>query len=91
MMNDKKLYQERKQAQIDEYELKLKELKDQLTEFDADTNRKLDEQIKIVESKLEEGKARLEAIIKASKEEFEAHKKAIDDTFMSINTHLSMC
>jgi predicted nuclease with TOPRIM domain len=90
-MDEKKLYQQKKQAQIDEYELRLKELKDQLSEFDADANRKLDKLIKIVEEKLEESKSRLEAISKASKEEFEAHKKVIDDSFMSINTHLAMC
>ena len=45
-MDEKKLYQQKKQAQIDEYELRLKELKDQLSEFDADANRKLDKLIK---------------------------------------------
>ena len=89
-MNDKELYQQEKQAQLDKYEVNLRELKNLTSEFDADANRKLDKQIESAELKLKEAKTKLEAFCKARKEESEAHKKAIDETFIAINTHLSM-
>lgn len=45
-MNDKELYQQEKQAQLDKYELNLSELKNLISEFDANANRKLDKRIK---------------------------------------------
>ena len=89
-MNDKELYQQEKQAQLDKYEVNLRELKNLTSEFDADANRKLDKKIKSVELKIEEAKTKLKAFCKARKEELEAEKKAIDETFIAINTHLAM-
>gem|GEM_PF-6183851 len=89
-MNDKERYQQEKQAQLDKYEVDLSELKNLTSEFDADANRKLDKQIESVELKIREAKTKLEAFSKARKEEFEADKKAIDETFIAINTHLAM-
>lgn len=89
-MNDKELYQQEKQAELDKYEVNLSELKNLTSEFDADANRKLDKQIERVELKIKEAKTKLEAFSKARKEEVEAHKKAIDETFIAINTHLAM-
>jgi superfamily II RNA helicase len=89
-MNDKELYQQEKQAQLDKYEVNLRELKNLTSEFDADANRKLDKQIESAELKIKEAKTKLEAFCKARKEEFEADKKAIDETFIAINTHLAM-
>ncbi|WP_419767740.1 hypothetical protein [Arcobacter sp.] len=89
-MNDIKLYLETKQTQLDECEMKLKELKSKLSPTDAKANAELDKQIKTVEMNLEEGKAKLEALSKANKEEVDEHKKAIDESFRSIYTHLAM-
>ncbi len=89
-MNDQELYQQQKQAQLDKYEVNLSELKNLISEFDADANRKLDKKIKSVELKIEEAKTKLKAFSKARKEELEAEKKAIDETFIAINTHLAM-
>ena len=89
-MNDQELYQQQKQAQLDKYEVNLSELKNLTSEFDADANRKLDKKIKSVELKIEEAKTKLKAFYKARKEELEAEKKAIDETFIAINTHLAM-
>lgn len=89
-MDDKERYQQEKQAQLDKYEVNLRELKNLTSEFDADANRKLDKQIKSAELKIKEAKTKLEAFCKARKEELEADKKAIDETFIAINTHLAM-
>ena len=89
-MSDKQLYQIQKERQLVQYETQIKELKEKASAYDADANTKLFKQIEIVELKLKEGKAKLNAFEKASKEEIEAHKKAIDDAFMEINIHLAM-
>ncbi|RXJ81007.1 hypothetical protein [Arcobacter sp. F2176] len=89
-MNDIELYLKTKQAQLNEYEGKLKELKSSLSPTDAKANAELDERIKTVETKLEDGKSKLEALSKATKEELDAHKKAIDESFQAIYTHLAM-
>lgn len=89
-MNDIKLYLETKQTQLDECEAKLKQLKSNLSPSDTKANAELDKQIKTVETKIEEGKAKLEALGKASKEEIAEHKKAIDESFRAIYTHLAM-
>ena len=89
-MNDRELYQQEKQAILDEYVEKLQELKEMASASDADAKSEFDKQIKTVELKIEEAKAALEAVAKASEEEIEAHKKAIDETFRAIYTHMSM-
>jgi len=89
-MNDRELYQQEKRAILDEYVEKLQELKAMASASDADAKSEFDKQIKTVELKIEEAKAALEAVAKASEEEIEAHKKAIDETFRAIYTGMSM-
>lgn len=89
-MNDRELYQQEKQAILDEYEENLKDLKERASVSSSNDTTQLSEQIKTVEVKIKDAKAKLEAVARASEEEIKAHKKAIDDTFKSIYTHLSM-
>ncbi|WP_345977997.1 hypothetical protein [Sulfurimonas sp. HSL3-7] len=89
-MNDRELYRQEKQAILDEYVEQLQELKEMASASGADAKNEFDKQIKTVELKIEEAKAALEAVAKASDEEIEAHKKAIDETFRAIYTHMSM-
>ena len=89
-MNDREIYQQEKQAILDEYVEKLQELKAMASASGAESKSEFDKQIKSVELKIEEAKAALEAVAKASEEEIEAHKKAIDETFRAIYTGMSM-
>ncbi|ADG94667.1 conserved hypothetical protein [Arcobacter nitrofigilis DSM 7299] len=89
-MKDIKEYLEAKQLQLDECEGKLKELKSKLSPSDTKANAEIDKQIQTVEMKIKEGKAKLEALGKASKEEFAEHKESIDESFRAIYTHLAM-
>lgn len=89
-MNDREIYQQEKQAVLDEYVEKLQELKAMAAASNGDAKSEFDKQIKTVELKLKEAKAALEAVAKASDEEIEAHKKAIDDTFRAVYTGMSM-
>lgn len=89
-MNDRELFQHEKQAILDDYEEKLKELKEMASVSNTNDNTDLDKQIKTVESKIKDAKVKLAAVGKASDEEIESHKKDIDDSFKTIYTHLAM-
>jgi len=89
-MNNIELYLQTKQAQLKEYELKLKALKEKISSSNVEAKSEIDKRIQAVETKIKDGKEKLDAASKASKDEIESHKKAIDDVFMAINTHLAM-
>jgi uncharacterized protein YicC (UPF0701 family) len=82
-MKDLELYLQTKQAQLSEYEAKLEELKEKLSKTDANASAELDKQINTIELKLRDGKIKLEAVKKATKED-------IDEIFRTIYTHLAM-
>ncbi len=92
-MDERALYLQTKQIQLDAYETKLGELKKKASEPDANTLSELTEltqQIKTAELKLKDAKTKLEIAAKATNEEIESHKKAIDDTFREIYSRLAM-
>jgi len=89
-MNDIELYLQKKQTQLEEYESKLKELKEKISLSNLEAKNEIDKRIQAVEEKLKDVKEKLQTASNASNEEIESHKKAIDDAFMSINTHLAM-
>ena len=89
-MNDREIYQQEKQAILDDYEEELKELKEISSNSNTDAKPALEKQIEIVELKLKDARAKLEAASKASEEEIASYKKKIDDTFRELNVHLSM-
>lgn len=90
MMNEQALYLQTKQIQLDQYEAKLGELKKKASDSNTDTLSELNEQIKTAELKLKDAKAKLEAAAKATNEETESHKEAIDDAFREIYSRLAM-
>jgi hypothetical protein len=89
-MNDRKLYQQEKQAILDDYEEELKELKEMASASNAEAQNEFNKQIKTVGLEITDAKIKLEAVEKASEEEIESHKKLIDDSFMAINRGLTM-
>lgn len=89
-MKEKELYQQKKQTQLDEYEAQIEKLKANSSEYEPSGNGELSEKIRLAELKIKEGREKLKAFEEANLEELEAHKKEIDDTFISINIHLSM-
>lgn len=90
IMTDREEYQQEKQAILDDYAKELKGLKETAAASDPNAKIELDKLIKTVELQLKDAKAKLEAVSKASEEEIAAHKKDIDATFRSLNTHLAM-
>jgi hypothetical protein len=89
-MENKEIYRQKKQAQLDECEAKIEKLKTEAFESESEAKHILYKQIDTAELKLKDGKEKLAAFENANKDEIEAYKKDIDDTFIAINIHLAM-
>lgn len=85
-MNDKELYQQKKQAELDEWQAKLDELQAQASGASADAQLKLKEQIKVLEGKIEEGKAKLAELSDAGEDAWESMKDGIESAWETIKS-----
>ncbi|PIW49240.1 MAG: coiled coil domain-containing protein [Zetaproteobacteria bacterium CG12_big_fil_rev_8_21_14_0_65_54_13] len=78
-MNEKELYQQKQQAQMDEWKAEADKLKAKGAGASADAQVALNKQIKAVEGKIEAGKSRLAEISDASEEAWDSMKSAFGD------------
>ncbi|HEQ98643.1 MAG TPA: coiled coil domain-containing protein [candidate division Zixibacteria bacterium] len=85
-MSDKELYQQKKQAQLDEWQAKLDEKKAQASGASADAQLKLKEQVKVLEGKIEEGKAKLAELSDAGDDAWESMKDGIESAWETIKS-----
>ena len=88
-MNEKELYQQKKQAQLDQWKAELFKLKAKASEASADTKLKMNSHIEWLESKVEEGKTRLSAIEDAGEEEWESVKDGLESVWDSMKSAFS--
>ena len=88
-MNDKELYQQKKQAQLDEWEAEVEKLKAQASEASADTQIELNKQIDTLEAKIEEGKSKLSELSGASNDAWESIKEGMESAWVSITSAFS--
>lgn len=85
-MNEKELYQQKKQAQLDEWKAELGKLKAKASGASADTQLGLNKQIKVLEGKLEEGNTKLAEISDASEDAWESIKKGGESAWDSMKS-----
>ena len=78
-MNEKELYQQKKQAQLDEWKAEADKLKAKASGASADAQLQLNKQIEALEDKIEDGKTRLTEIAEASEEAWDSIKSAFGD------------
>ena len=83
-MDDKELYQQKKQAQLDEWKAELDKLKAKAAEASADRKIELNKDIKHLEGKIDEGKAKLAEIEDASAEAWTSIKDGVDSAWDSM-------
>lgn len=88
-MNEKALYQQKKQAQLDEWEAEIDKLKAQASGASADAQIELNKQIKVLEGKVEEGKTKLAEIAEASEDAWESIKEGVESAWYSIKSAFS--
>ena len=88
-MNKKELYQQKKQAQLDEWKAEVDKLKAKASGGNADAQLALNKQIDALEGKIEEGKTKLAAIADASEEAWESAKEDLESAWDSIKSSFS--
>ena len=76
-MNEKELYQQKKQAQLDEWKAEVEKFRAKVSEAGADAQLELNKQIKTLEHKVEQGKTRLAETANASDAAWESHSKTV--------------
>lgn len=85
-MNNKDLYQEKKQAQLNEWKAQINKFKAQAALATVDAKIEMNKQIKILEGKMDEGKVKLSELNKATESTFESVKKNVETAYESVKT-----
>ena len=85
-MNDKELYQQKKQAQLDEWKAEVDKLKAKASGASADAQLELNKQIEILEGKIGEGKTKLAEIADASEDAWESIKEGVESAWDSMKS-----
>jgi len=88
-MNDKELYQQKKQAQLDEWRAEVDKLKAKASEGIADAQLEMHKQIKALESKIEEGKTKLSQLAESGDDAWESIKDGVESAWDSLKSAVS--
>jgi len=88
-MNEKELYQQKKQAQLDEWKAEVDKLKAKASGASADAQLELNKQTEALESKIEGGKVKLAEIADASEDTWESIKDGVENAWDSIKSAFS--
>ena len=88
-MNDKELYKQKKQAQLDEWKAELEKLRAKASEASADRKLELNERIEHLDGKIDEGKSKLSEIEDASEDAWESVKEGVDSAWDSLKDAFS--
>lgn len=85
-MSERELYQQKRQAQLDEWKAEVDKLRAKASGASADRQLALNEQIKALESKIEQGKAKLAELAEASDDAWESIKKGVESSWDSLKS-----
>lgn len=83
-MNERELYQQKKQAQLDEWTAEVDRLRAEASGASADAQLELDREIEALEGKIEEGKTKLAEIAEASDDTWESIKDGVESAWDSM-------
>lgn len=88
-MNEKELYRQKKQAQLDEWKAEVDKLKAKAAKAGADAKLQLNKQIEALEDRLEQGKTRLAELADTSGEAWEAARDDVESAWKSMKAAFS--
>lgn len=88
-MKDKELYQRKMQAQLDEWKADVDKLKAKASRASADTQLKMNEQIKVLDRKIAEGKAKLSELSRAGEDAWESIRDGMESARDSLKSVVS--
>ena len=83
-MNDKELYQQKMQAQLDELRAKIDTLKVKASLAGADAKDEMNKQVAAMESRIDEGKVKLAKLAESSDEAWETMKDGMESAWDSL-------
>jgi hypothetical protein len=88
-MGDKELYQQKMKAQLDQWKAEIDLLKAKASVASADAQLEMNKQVKSLESKIGEGKAKLSALAEASDEAWHSMKEGVESAWTSLRSAVS--
>ena len=83
-MNDKELFQQKKQAQLDEWKADINKLKAKASMMSADVQIKLNENISTLERGFDESKSKLSELKEAAEEKYESMESSVESAWDKI-------
>ncbi|MFT5133214.1 MAG: hypothetical protein ACI9SC_001684 [Gammaproteobacteria bacterium] len=88
-MTEKELYQQKKQARLDEWDAEVDKLKARTSGVSADAQLALNRQIEVLEARIKKGKTWLAEIEDASEDAWESIKGDVESAWDSITSGFS--
>ncbi|TVS12648.1 MAG: coiled coil domain-containing protein [Planctomycetaceae bacterium] len=88
-MDEKKLYEQKLQAQLDEWKAEIDKLKAKADGASADAKMEFSQQIQDLELKLEDGSNRLSELSKASGEAWETLREGVESAWNSLSNAMA--
>ena len=85
-MNDKELYQQKMQARLDEWNAEVDKLKAKGSGASADVQLDMNKQLKVLEGRIEDGKAKLSELTEASEDAWESIKEGVESAWGSLRS-----
>jgi flagellar biosynthesis chaperone FliJ len=85
-VNDKELYQQKMQARLDEWKADVDKLKAKASGASADVQLDMNQQIKVLERNIEEGKAKLSELAEAGEDAWESIKDGVESAWDSLKS-----
>lgn len=88
-MKKKELYQQKKQAELDEWIAEVSKLKAEISGADADAKLALNEHIQALEDKIKDGRTRLAQVANATEDTWESIKERVESAWDSMTAAFS--
>lgn len=85
-MNEKVLYKQKKQAQLDEWHAEVDKLKAKASGASADAKIEINKKIENLEGKIKEGQAKLAGLSEVSEDAWESVKDSVESSWDSIES-----
>lgn len=85
-MTDRKLYEQKMQAQIDEWQAEIDKLKAKASGASADAQLELNKQVDELQSKVDQGKDKLSELAAASDDAWESVKDGVESAWGSLDS-----
>lgn len=85
-MSDKEYYQQKLQAQLDEWKAELEKLKARAGGARADAKHEMSQHIEALEGQVERGKAKLSELLEASDDAWESIRDGVETSWKSLRS-----